>query len=245
VIRLLFCAFLTLVESIRMYSIIENNPSFIMVYKKPGIDFHHQGDTQGLFESVKAAENCSELYPVHRLDKVTSGLLVMAKTAAANRELSAQFAARQVHKFYLAISQKKPKKKQGLIKGDMERTRRSAWKLLTTRINPAVTQFISEPMGQGRRLFLIKPHTGKTHQIRVALKSLGAPILGDILYGDSTVNAAVDRVYLHAYALSFSLDKKIYAYQVMPQEGHYFTDESFLAAVAAFHHPQQLTWPGV
>lgn len=224
-----------------MYSLIENDESFLIVYKRPGSSFHREGDSPGLFETIKANEKLAELYPVHRLDKVTSGLLVMAKTAAANQELVTQFAERRIKKFYLAISDKKPKKKQGLVKGDMERTRRSAWKLLPTSINPAISQFFSSSLGDGKRLFLIKPHTGKTHQIRVALKSVGAPILGDELYGDAS--AMVDRTYLHAYALAFSLAGKDYRFQVLPQEGEYFLTSEFLAAVTAFSQPQTLPWP--
>src|SRR5690554_6143486 len=226
-----------------MYSIIENNPAFVIVYKKPGVSFHCEQGIPGLFETVKATEGFTELYPVHRLDKITSGLLVMAKTLAVNQALSAQFAGRQVQKFYLAISAKKPKKKQGLIKGDMERTRRSAWKLSTTRANPAITQFTSVALTEGRRLFLVKPHTGKTHQIRVALKSLGAPILGDTLYGDN--NTLADRAYLHAYALAFALDDRQYLFQALPQEGQSFLDDTFLTAVASFHQPLHLIWPEV
>lgn len=224
-----------------MYSLIENNESFLIAYKRPGSSFHCEGDSPGLFETIKKNEQLTEFYPVHRLDKVTSGLLVMAKTAVANQELVTQFAERRIEKFYLAISDKKPKKKQGLVKGDMERTRRSAWKLMPTSVNPAISQFFSSSLGDGKRLFLIKPHTGKTHQIRVALKSVGAPILGDELYGDAS--ATVDRTYLHAYSLAFSLAGKDYRFQVLPREGEHFLTAAFLAAVAAFAQPQTLPWP--
>lgn len=224
-----------------MYTCIENNASFIVVYKNPGIDFHQDEAAPGLFQTVKMQEGFSELYPVHRLDKVTSGLVVMAKTAAVNQELSNLFAERKVEKYYLAISDKKPKKKQGLIKGDMQRSRRSSWKLLPTQTNPAVSQFFSHTMGGGKRLFLIKPQTGKTHQIRVALKSLGSPIFGDKLYGDSGTSA--DRTYLHAYSLAFPLAGNTYRFSVLPREGEHFLTAEFTAAMETFRQPHQLFWP--
>ena len=191
----------------------------------PGSDIY--GGEAGLFERVKQGQGLQELYPVHRLDKVTSGLLVMAKTALVNQELVDQFKNREAEKYYLAISNKKPKKKQGLIKGDMESARRGAWKLLATQINPAVTQFFSVSLGEGKRLFIIKPHTGKTHQIRVALKSLGSPIMGDALYADTLSCVGIDRVYLHAFSLGFSVKGKAYRFTEMPREGEDFLNAQF------------------
>ncbi|RYE39043.1 MAG: hypothetical protein EOP48_26265 [Sphingobacteriales bacterium] len=130
------------------YSIVENNTNFLVVYKKPGVSFHSENG-RGLFESIKQLEKLEELYPVHRLDKVTSGLLVMAKTAHANLQLTQQFKLRLVEKFYIAISEKKPKKKQGLIRGDMTPARRGAWKLTLSVENPAITQFFQEILRLG------------------------------------------------------------------------------------------------
>lgn len=226
-----------------MYRIVHDHPAFLVIDKAPGIGFHCEELSPGLFATVKEREGLSTLYPVHRLDKVTSGLLVMAKTAAANQQLVDQFAQRLIQKFYLAISDKKPKKKQGTIKGDMEKTRRGAWKLVPARNHPAITQFFSCAMGEGKRVFLIKPLTGKTHQIRVALKSLGAPIWGDLLYGDTESNKWADRTYLHAYSLAFTLDGEKFSYQRLPVTGHYFLTEAFLNAVHSFGDPAELPWP--
>ena len=226
-----------------MYYLIENNPEFVVIYKKPGTSFHSESGEPGLFESVKQQEAFTELFPVHRLDKVTSGLLVMAKTPEINRQLCDAFSQRRVQKYYLAISAKKPNKKQGLIKGDMAPARRGAWKLLTAQDNPAITQFFSKSISAGRRLFMIKPHTGKTHQIRVALKSIGAPIVGDSLYGDSLQSEACDRCYLHAYSLAFSLGEKQYRFTELPREGELFGDDAFAAALDEWREPWLLPWP--
>lgn len=226
-----------------MYDIVENNPEFVVIYKKPGTSFHSESGEPGLFETIKQTEAFRELFPVHRLDKITSGLLVMAKTLEINRQLTAAFSQRQVQKYYLAISKKKPNKKQGLIKGDMTPSRRGAWKLLAAQDNPAITQFFSKSISAGQRLFIVKPHTGKTHQIRVALKSIGAPIFGDALYGDTQQSEACDRCYLHAYSLAFSLGEKHYRFTELPREGKFFGDDFFAAAIQEWREPWLLPWP--
>lgn len=246
IIWLLSCdkIFINVIDGIAfMYDLLDDTADFIVVYKYPGVSFHREGDQPGLFETVKQQQAMQELYPVHRLDKVTSGVLVMAKTASANRLLVEAFAQREVEKYYLAISRRKPAKKQGLIKGDMERTRRSAWKLTTGQSNPAVTQFFSKSLGNGARLFLIKPRTGQTHQIRVALKSLGAPIWGDELYGGQ--DGTADRTYLHAFQLGFSLGGNVYRYQILPRHGDVFVQEHFAESLQDFMHPETLAWPSL
>ncbi len=227
------------------YELVDTNAQFIIVYKKPGVSFHSDDGKQGLFEVIKQCEGLQQLYPVHRLDKVTSGLLVMAKTAAANQELVDQFKYRQVEKYYLAVSARRPKKKQGQLKGDMEPARRGAWKLAATCENPAITQFFSAAAGEGKRLFIVKPHTGKTHQIRVALKSIGAPILGDSLYADASSCNLIDRVYLHAYSLAFTLNGQGYRYTEPPREGEIFFSAEMAPALHNFSSPWLLPWPRI
>jgi tRNA pseudouridine32 synthase/23S rRNA pseudouridine746 synthase len=160
-----------------------------------------------------------------------------------NRLLVEQFKLRQVQKYYLAIGIKKPKKKQGLIKGDMAQARRGAWKLMPTQENSAVTQFFSTAVGEGKRLFIVKPHTGKTHQIRVALKSIGSPILGDTLYADVASCEGVDRVYLHAYSLAFWVEGKLCRFTCAPREGEHYLSQDFLQAAQSFLSPWDLVWP--
>lgn len=204
-----------------MFQIIAQEDDFVVVSKDAGVNFHTENGVQGLLVEVEKSLS-KKLYAVHRLDKMTSGLLLLATSSEAAAKLSELFRERQVEKYYLAISDQKPKKKQGMIKGDMAKSRRGTYKLLKTNDNPAVTQFFSYSLRPGLRLYVIKPATGKTHQIRVALKSIGAPSLGDSHYG----GAASDRGYLHAYQLHFSYDNHSYSYKSAPQTGiEYLTPE--------------------
>ncbi|WP_417696672.1 TIGR01621 family pseudouridine synthase, partial [Psychromonas sp.] len=163
------------------FSVVSEEDDFVVINKRPGINFHSE---DGEFGVVVAAERYfkQKLFSVHRLDKMTSGILLLAKSSAAANRLSELFKNQDIQKFYLAISDKKPKKTQGLIKGGMEKSRRSMWKLTRSNDNLAITQFFSFSLGEGKRLFVVKPKTGKTHQIRVALKSIGSAICGDSIY---------------------------------------------------------------
>ncbi len=199
------------------FSVLAVHDDFVVLNKAPGIGMHDEEGVPGLISEARRQLGMM-LYPVHRLDKVTSGVLLLARTPEANRELSMAFAERKMHKEYLALSEQKPKKKQGWIKGDMERGRRGSWLLSRSMHNPAITWFESFGLGDGLRLFHIKPKTGKTHQIRVALKSLGSPILGDALYGA----AMADRVYLHSSRLSFEYAGQSWIFRALPQQGSRF-----------------------
>lgn len=219
------------------YRPVEETENFLLIDKLPGVVA--QGVEHSLFSHLSRLYPDTGLFPVHRLDKITSGLMLLAKNSQAARELSNQFAVRQTDKFYLAISDRKPRKKQGGILGDMAAARRGSWKLLKTTENPAFTQFFSESLSPGKRLFLLRPLTGKTHQLRVALKSIGAPILGDQRYGSS----GADRGYLHAFALGFNFQGNYHSYQCLPREGKYFQGTDFQRALAGFRMPRELPWP--
>ena len=177
-----------------------------------------------------------QFHPVHRLDKDTSGLWLIALTQEANQKLSLAFQEKHIKKAYLAVTHKSPKKKQGVIKGDMRRSRRSQWQLSKTTENPAVTQFKSVGMKEGKRLVLCKPETGKTHQIRVAMKSIGSPIIGDVIY-DAKSAKEFDRLYLHAYALSFEWQSQQYYFQLEPRTGDWFTGDAYQQVMSQFHNP--------
>ncbi|CCQ11856.1 Ribosomal large subunit pseudouridine synthase D [Pseudoalteromonas luteoviolacea B = ATCC 29581] len=208
-----------------------------MIANKPhGISFHSESEA-GFVVQVEVQMGI-KLYPVHRLDKVTSGLIVLAKSALHAAQLTELFSRRCVDKFYLAIIDAKPKKKQGWIKGDMAKSRRGAFKLLSTMNNPAITRFYTVSFTQGKRGVLLKPYSGKTHQLRVALKSLSAPILGDALYGGSKA----DRTYLHAYALAFDWHGQRIWCQKAPSDGVWYAELINHEAFVTWQAPQNLEW---
>jgi len=217
-------------------TVIYETPDILICDKPAGVPFHTSGAHTGLVKLLRAQCSTHALYPVHRLDKGTSGLILFAKNKSAQKELLYQFRCKKIKKYYLAIGEGKPKKKQGLIKGDMERTRRGSWKLTPGKRNPAVTRFLSESVSPGKRFFLIRLFTGKTHQVRVALQSISSPILGDVRYNAATA-AAYDRMYLHAYALQFYAGNKLLSFRVLPSNGTLFTDPLFMRIAEKYGEP--------
>lgn len=209
------------------FDIIENNDDFIVINKYHNVDFHCSDDGLGIVAQVSQALNGLHLFPVHRLDKMTSGLLVMAKSSKVAAAFGELFEQRLMEKYYVAMSDKKPKKKQGLIKGDMKKGRNGNYLLLKTNDNPAVTQFFSYSIAPSLRLFLLKPHTGKTHQLRVAMKSIGSPIIGDGRYysnnktNDNKQDPRLNVIgQLHAWQLSFKLNGQQFSFEALPKWGN-------------------------
>jgi tRNA pseudouridine32 synthase/23S rRNA pseudouridine746 synthase len=224
-----------------MFDLVASDPRFFVIDKHSGCSFHHQGDEPGLVESVR--QQCGAVWPVHRLDRMTSGLMLLARSPEVARQLSERLAAHQIDKLYLALSDQKPSKKQGLVQGDMQKGRGGAWRLCPTRVQPAITQFQSTSLAPGLRLFFLKPLSGKTHQLRVALKSLGAPIIGDPLY-HATVAPPPDRGYLHAWSLRFELDGEQLAFLAPPRHGELFISPTFQSLIALPQwQPPALQWP--
>ena len=143
---------------------------------------------------------------VHRLDKETSGCLVVAKNDAAHRELSRQFAARTLKKVYLALVAGRLKNASGFIdapiaRHPVDRQRMSVSK--TTRGRSALTEYRVVRSGSEMTLLECTLHSGRTHQIRVHMHHLGHPLLGDKVYGAKTAKA-FPRQMLHAWKLGFT-----------------------------------------
>lgn len=221
-----------------LLNILTDNQFFIALEKPADLSFHSEDGNAGFVVMAQSQFPQYSLLPIHRLDKGTSGIVLFAKDKVSARALSNCFERRQVEKYYWAISAAKPSKKQGAVRGDMEKSRNGSWKLTRNLENPAETLFNSFGMGDGLRAFLVKPTTGKTHQIRVALKSIGAPILGDSRYGGEHS----DRMYLHASVLSFVLNDEKYTIQSKPNAGTYFIASKFCEIFSATD-VENIKWP--
>ncbi|GKT12391.1 MAG: tRNA pseudouridine32 synthase/23S rRNA pseudouridine746 synthase [Thiomicrorhabdus sp.] len=231
-------------------AVVFSNSDFLVVNKPAGLNFHseecepltrsdqsNKATEPGLAVLIKQQLDLTEVYPVHRLDKMTSGLVIFALNKATAQAFQTLFETHQIQKYYLAISDKKPKKKQGWVIGDMAAARRGNWKLTQSKDNPARTQFLSTSIESGLRLYLVKPITGKTHQIRVALKSIAVPILGDIRYAEANAAKVIDRGYLHAFALQFTLYDQAYEFVQVPESGSIFLKPSCQALIESWQAP--------
>ena len=228
-------------QPVEPFRIIADHPDFVAIDKPAGVSVHRDDADEGLVTQLERQLGGDKLYLVHRLDRMTSGVLLLARSAQACAGLAALFAARRIDQFYVALAEQTPKRKQGLVRGDMERSRNGSWRLARSLHNPALTQFFSYGVEPGLRLFILKPATGRTHQLRVAMKSLGAPIAGDLRYGGS----AADRGYLHAMVLAFEWHGEPQSIVAMPQQGELFQRESVGQAVAVRMPFAALAWPAL
>mmetsp|Transcript_1949 Transcript_1949/g.4055 ORF Transcript_1949/g.4055 Transcript_1949/m.4055 type:complete len:451 (-) Transcript_1949:55-1407(-) len=298
--------------------IIFENDDLLAIVKPPHIPHHDDPSSNelGIMSILRKQQESKSfsyphrLYGIHRLDRVTSGILLLAKSPSVANSMIEKFRKKEVIKYYIAISGRKAKKKkQGWVKGMMTMGRRGSFKLVNESDNGkgsrdslpendvyvedgdedldeattqggienkqiennikkkkggyAVTRFFTAGLGNlalsarlistiqdheitsklalvPKTAILFLPHTGKTHQLRVAAKSVGLPILGDMRYSGGKVtmsskenyqgenhdlDVAYDRTYLHASAIHFNLnehdDVTIWS---PPPFGHLFED---------------------
>lgn len=224
-----------------MITILFEHTDFFVVNKPAGVSVQDEQGELGVLHQVCQQTNAEKLWLVHRLDKVTSGCFIVARNQQAAAKFGGLFEQRQIEKCYLALSNKKPTKKQGTVIGGMKKIRDGKWALNRDNQLIAATQFITRGTGSGTRLFVIKPHTGRTHQIRVALKSLGSPITGDTLYQGEDA----DRAYLHAYALSFNYDNQAIKITAPIETGTHFLSDNVQQVIKTFGVPFTFDWPKV
>ena len=141
---------------------------------------------------------------VHRLDKDTSGLLLVAKNDRAQLELSRQLAERETEKHYLAMVEGSPKEERGFIDAPIGRHHQDRKKMaIVPEGRPSQTEWTVLARGQGCALLDVHILTGRTHQIRVHMRSVGHPVCGDPIYGLPR-GQRVPRLMLHAWRLSFT-----------------------------------------
>jgi len=201
---------------------VVNKPAGMMVHAGAGAtdDQRNRGTLVNalLHHFAQLSSVGGELRPgiVHRLDKATSGLIVVAKSDETHRRLAAQFVAREVKKKYLAMVQGWLKRERGTISSSISRDQVRRTRMTTRRAGgrEAISHYtvqrkLDTPYGKFS-LLEVQIDTGRTHQIRVHLASLGHPVVGDTLYGarrelegKDASRISLPRNFLHAAALQF------------------------------------------
>lgn len=142
---------------------------------------------------------------VHRLDKDTSGLILVAKSAATHAALQRQFKRRQVKKTYLALVEQHPSPRQGLIDAPIGRDKRQRKRMAVVKGGrKSRTAYRAIEMFDEHSLVELQPETGRTHQLRVHLAWLGCPVVGDRVYGYRRQLLLKERHFLHAHKLELT-----------------------------------------
>lgn len=194
--------------------LVIDKPSHLVT--QPGLG--HSGDSllNGLFvkfgTSLQNLGKARDYGLLHRLDRETSGLLVVALRASAYDAMREAFEARTVRKFYWAVVKQAPPRGSGVIRRPIVETRgedrtgteREKLARLSAAGKPAVTAYRLIEESISAALVECRPTTGRLHQVRVHLASIGCPILGDGLYASDMIRRASRRLALHAHRLAFT-----------------------------------------
>tara|TARA_B100000959_G_scaffold34180_1_gene32420 strand:- start:471 stop:1364 length:894 start_codon:yes stop_codon:yes gene_type:complete len=189
--------------------IIENNENFVVINKPPGLPV--QGGTKSNKNLVDNLSNSevfknSKPYIVHRIDKDTSGILIIAKTRKFAQLLTSLFRIRKIYKTYLAICYGSLEKDSGELINDL--TRYEGKKKI---IENAKTIYNVIDKNNFCSLISLNPITGRKHQIRKQLSMIGNPVLGDNKYNFETRGK---KLMLHAYSIKFMINDIKYNYKV-------------------------------
>jgi 23S rRNA pseudouridine1911/1915/1917 synthase len=183
--------------------LVVDKPAGMVVHPARG---HWTGTlAQALAGRAAGGEDASRPGIVHRLDRDTSGLLVVAKNDAVHRALKAALAARELHREYLAMVDGLPPARTGTVDAPIGRDRRDRLLVSVDTEVPreAVTHFeVVQPLS-GAALLRVVLDTGRTHQIRVHMAAIGHPVTGDAAYGGSR-RFGLERQFLHAARLAFT-----------------------------------------
>lgn len=194
--------------------IIYEDSDILVISKKAGLITYSPQHLSGtLINALLNYLGKGKFFLVHRLDKDTSGVLLVAKNEESVQDLKAQFKARKVKKTYLALVEGHIRPEEGIIEAPIGRSENNPTKMsilpkgegrqASTRFK--VKEYLpAEKAGLDNFSFLeVIPHEGRTHQIRVHLSSISHPILGDKIYGSKKQKLKISRQFLHAWKLKF------------------------------------------
>ena len=194
--------------------VIDNNDNFVVLNKASGISV--QGGTKSkknlidIFSKSEIFEG-TKPYSVHRLDKDTSGVFIIAKNRESAQLLTSLFRLRKVHKTYLAICQGEINKKSGIWDDDL--IRYDGDKKI---IEKAKTIFKVIDKNSSASLLELKPITGRKHQLRKQLYTIGNPIFGDTKYKLSNSDKGINKnLMLHSYKIRFKINEIKYTYSAL------------------------------
>ena len=187
--------------------IVHRDDQFVIADKPAGLPAV-PGRTEALQDCLwrRVQAEFPDALVVHRLDMATSGLMLFARNPAVQRQLGAGFAARRIHKRYVAVVAGEVEADAGEIDLPLaaDWPNRPRQIVDRTRGKASLTHYtVLERSAHATRLEL-EPRTGRSHQLRVHLAAIGHPILGDALYAPGDVQAAAPRLLLHASALAFA-----------------------------------------
>ncbi len=185
--------------------IVVNKPAGMVVH--PGAGNFHGTLVNGLIKLYPELANIGDKYRpgvVHRLDKDTSGVILIAKTTLAHSDLSSQLKNRKAKKSYYALVKGTPKEDKSRIEGPISRNQQNRKKMsINSYGKEAFTYYETINKFQNYTLICAQPETGRTHQIRVHMAAIGHPIAGDKLYGGRV--DFLKRQFLHAYSITIKI----------------------------------------
>jgi 23S rRNA pseudouridine1911/1915/1917 synthase len=198
-------------EAPAQFSVAWEDQHLIVVDKPAGVVVHpargHETGTlaQALAGRVAGGEDPQRAGIVHRLDRDTSGLLVVARTETAHAALKRMLSAREITREYLALVEGRPRARAGTIDAPIGRDRRVRTRISTDTDEPreAITHFETERALPAATLLRVRLQTGRTHQIRAHLLAIGAPVAGDPEYGRPGLYG-LRRQFLHADRLALA-----------------------------------------
>ncbi|HEX7542235.1 MAG TPA: RluA family pseudouridine synthase [Anaerolineales bacterium] len=189
--------------------VVVNKPAGMVVHPSPG---HDRGTlvhaALGYIPELEGIGGEERPGIVHRLDKDTSGLIVIAKNERAHRWLQEQFKSRKVEKIYLALVDGKPPTPAGRVEAPIGRntTHRKLMAVVPLdKGREAVSEYRTLESFPAHTLLEVHPLTGRTHQIRLHMAFLGCPVAADMVYGKRKPTVELDRHFLHAYRLKIIL----------------------------------------